>query len=51
MRAGRDGGLTERLLVATAASSSYVVSPIAMGPVAADPGRTADRLSASYRSR
>jgi DNA-binding transcriptional ArsR family regulator len=40
------GGLTERLLVATAAS--YVVSPIAMGPVAADPGRTADRLSASY---
>ena len=31
------GGLTERLLVATAAS--YVVSPAAMGPVAADPGR------------
>jgi DNA-binding transcriptional ArsR family regulator len=40
------GGLTERLLVATAAS--YVVSPIAMGPVAADPGRTSERLSASY---
>src|SRR5262245_27129410 len=40
------GGLTERLLVATA--SSYVVSPSALGPVAADPGRTADRLSASY---
>lgn len=40
------GGLTERLLVATAAS--YVVSPSALGPVAADPGRTADRLSASY---
>jgi DNA-binding transcriptional ArsR family regulator len=40
------GGLTERLLVATAAS--YVVSPGAMGPVAADPGREADRLSASY---
>lgn len=40
------GGLTERLLVATAAS--YVVSPSAMGPVASDPGRTADRLSASY---
>jgi DNA-binding transcriptional ArsR family regulator len=40
------GGLTERLLVATAAS--YVVSPNALGPVAADPGRTADRLSASY---
>jgi DNA-binding transcriptional ArsR family regulator len=42
----RWGGLTERLLVATAAS--YVVSPGAMGPVAADPGREHDRLSASY---
>jgi DNA-binding transcriptional ArsR family regulator len=40
------GGLTERLLVATA--SSYVVSPSAMGPVAADPNREIDRLSASY---
>ncbi|HLH24727.1 MAG TPA: helix-turn-helix domain-containing protein [Chloroflexota bacterium] len=40
------GGLTERLLVATA--SSYVVSPRALGPAAADPGRTADRLSAGY---
>ncbi len=40
------GGLTERLLVATAAS--YIVSPTAMGPVAADPARRADRLSASY---
>jgi DNA-binding transcriptional ArsR family regulator len=40
------GGLTERLLVATAAS--YVVSPEALGPVASDPGRRADRLSASY---
>jgi DNA-binding transcriptional ArsR family regulator len=40
------GGLTERLLVATAAS--YVVSPGALGPVAADPGREIDRLSASY---
>src|SRR2546427_1903341 len=40
------GGLTERLLVATAAS--YIVSPSALGPVAADPGREADRLSASY---
>lgn len=40
------GGLTERLLVASA--SSYVVSPSALGPVAADPGREADRLSASY---
>src|SRR3954453_3942950 len=40
------GGLTERLLVATA--SSYVVSPSALGPVAADPDREVDRLSASY---
>jgi DNA-binding transcriptional ArsR family regulator len=40
------GGLTERLLVATAAS--YVVSPSALGPIAADPAREADRLSASY---
>src|SRR5215217_9184850 len=40
----RWGGLTERLLVATAAS--YIVSPSALGPVAADPGRDADRLSA-----
>jgi DNA-binding transcriptional ArsR family regulator len=42
----RWGGLAERLLVATA--SSYVVSPRALGPVASDPGRTTDRLSASY---
>jgi DNA-binding transcriptional ArsR family regulator len=40
------GGLTERLLVATAAS--YVVGPSAMGPVAVDPNREVDRLSASY---
>ncbi|MFO0848979.1 MAG: helix-turn-helix domain-containing protein [Gemmataceae bacterium] len=40
------GGLTERLLVASAAS--YVVSPSALGPVAADPARDVDRLSASY---
>ena len=40
------GGLTERLLVASA--SSYVVSPSALGPVAADPNREIDRLSASY---
>src|SRR5437899_433775 len=40
------GGLTERLLVATAAS--YVVSPSALGPVAMDPDREVDRLSASY---
>jgi DNA-binding transcriptional ArsR family regulator len=40
------GGLTERVMVASAAS--YVVSPAALGPVAADPGRGADRLSATY---
>ena len=40
------GGLKERLLVATA--TSYVVSPAALGPVAADPDRANDRLSASY---
>lgn len=40
------GGLTERLLVASA--SSYVVSPDAMGPAAVDPDRSSDRLSASY---
>jgi DNA-binding transcriptional ArsR family regulator len=40
------GGLTERLLVAKA--TSYLVSPKAMGPAAADPGRSTDRLSASY---
>ncbi|MES2306527.1 MAG: helix-turn-helix domain-containing protein [Gemmatimonadota bacterium] len=40
------GGLTERLLVATAAS--YVVNPSALGPAAIDPDRHVDRLSASY---
>ena len=40
----RHGGLTERVLEATAAS--YVVSPGALG--AAAPQRTADRLSARY---
>jgi DNA-binding transcriptional ArsR family regulator len=40
------GGLTERMMVASAAS--YLVSPGAMGPVAADPDRNPDRLSASY---
>lgn len=40
------GGLTERLLVAT--SASYVVSPNALGPIATDPRREIDRLSASY---
>jgi len=42
----RWGGLTERRLVATA--TAYVVSPAALGPVAADPARTTDRLSASF---
>lgn len=40
------GGLTERLLVAT--SAAYIVSPGALGPVAVDPDRNVDRLSASY---
>ncbi|MFV3073113.1 ArsR/SmtB family transcription factor [Niveispirillum fermenti] len=40
------GGLTERIMVATAAS--YIVSPAALGPLAADPERAADRMSASY---
>ena len=39
------GGLTERRLVATA--RSYVVSPAALGPLASDPDRAADRRSAS----
>jgi DNA-binding transcriptional ArsR family regulator len=42
----RWGGLTERRMVATA--SAYVVSPDAMGPVAVDPEREMDRLSANY---
>ncbi|HTE70902.1 MAG TPA: helix-turn-helix domain-containing protein [Actinomycetes bacterium] len=42
----RWGGLTERMLVATAAS--YVVSPAALGQAASDPGRASDRLSARY---
>ena len=40
------GGLTERLMVASAAS--YVVSPAAMGDAATDPERNHDRLSATY---
>lgn len=40
------GGLTERRLVASA--RSFVVSPEALGPVAADPERSRDRLAASY---
>jgi DNA-binding transcriptional ArsR family regulator len=42
----RWGGLTERLMVSTAAA--FVVSPAALGPVGADPARGGDRLSASY---
>jgi DNA-binding transcriptional ArsR family regulator len=40
------GGIKERRMVATA--TSYVVSPAALGPLAADPARSNDRLSASY---
>jgi len=40
------GGLTERVLVATAAS--YVVSPAALADAASDPARASDRLSARY---
>lgn len=40
------GGIKERRMVATAAS--YVVSPAALGPIAADPRRSRDHLSASY---
>ncbi len=42
----RWGGLTERLLVASAAQ--YIVSPSALGPAAADPRRATSRASASY---
>jgi DNA-binding transcriptional ArsR family regulator len=40
------GGLTERLLVATAAG--YVVSPEALGVAGSDPRRAGDRLSATF---
>ena len=42
----RWGGITERLLTATAVS--YVVSPDALGEVTADPRKVTDRLSAQY---
>lgn len=42
----RWGGLTERLMIASA--SSYVVSPEALGNAGSDPGRITDRLSAGY---
>ncbi|WP_054308687.1 helix-turn-helix domain-containing protein [Mesorhizobium sp. 1M-11] len=40
------GGLTERLVIATA--SSYLISPAALGSIGADPSRNQDRLSAGY---
>lgn len=40
------GGLTERLMVATAAS--YLVSPSALGDAANDPEQATDKLSARY---
>ncbi|HEX2342193.1 MAG TPA: helix-turn-helix domain-containing protein [Vicinamibacterales bacterium] len=40
------GGLTERVMVASAAS--YVVSPAVFGAVAPNPNRGVDRLSATY---
>jgi DNA-binding transcriptional ArsR family regulator len=42
----RHGGITERVLQATA--SSYVVSPAAVSVTAADPGASSDHLSAGY---
>jgi DNA-binding transcriptional ArsR family regulator len=42
----KHGGLTERRLVATAAS--YVISPGALGVSAPDPAQVSDRLSARY---
>lgn len=42
----RKGNMTERLLRATAAS--YVISPGALAPVAPDPTRAPDRLSAHW---
>jgi DNA-binding transcriptional ArsR family regulator len=42
----RKGNMTERVLRATAAS--YVISPLAMSPLAPDPSRSPDRLSARW---
>ena len=42
----RHGGITERVLRATAAS--YVISPAVLSEGAADPARAGDRLSARY---
>src|SRR5215471_6744395 len=42
----RKGNMTERVLRATAAS--YVISPVALSPLAPDPARFPDRLSARW---
>ncbi|MEO3787393.1 helix-turn-helix domain-containing protein [Actinocorallia sp. B10E7] len=42
----RKGNVNERIMRATAAS--YVISPAALASVAPDPGRSPDRLSASW---
>jgi DNA-binding transcriptional ArsR family regulator len=42
----RKGNVTERIMQATAAS--YVISPAAFEPVAPDPGRSPDQLSARW---
>jgi len=42
----RKGNMTERVLRATAAS--YVISPVALGPVAPNPDNAPDRLSARW---
>ena len=42
----RKGNMTERVMRATAAA--YVISPSASGPVAPDPSRSPDRLSARW---
>jgi len=42
----RKGNCVERMLRATA--RSYVISPVALGSVQPDPGRTQDRLSAQW---
>jgi DNA-binding transcriptional ArsR family regulator len=42
----RKGNMTERVLRATAAS--YVISPMALSPLAPDPARAPDRLSARW---
>lgn len=42
----RWGGIKERLMVASA--QRYVVSPSALGPIAANPDESRDRVSASY---